>query len=104
MRIPEKVRVGSMIYSVTQGDKTLLINNKACKGLISYEKHEIEINNSVQDKQGAEQTFLHELVHAIVYERNITLEKTDEEVIVDELATGLHQVIMDNPDIFKESE
>ena len=102
MNIPESIRVGSMIYSVTQSGKTLVLGNKVCDGLIDYQMHTIDINNTIQDSQGAEQTFLHELIHAIVRERNISLNGEDQELEVEEIATGLHQVIKDNPNIFKE--
>lgn len=103
MNIPKTVRVGSMIYQVLRSDKTLILDGKECKGMIQYETHIIELNNVVQDIQGEEQTFLHELVHAIVRERNVSLDNGNQELVVDEIATGLHQVIKDNPKIFKEN-
>jgi len=102
MNIPNTIRIGSMDYKITLSDKILQLNNKVCKGIVDYEMHTIEINNCVQDKQGIEQTFLHEVVHAIVKERNFDLCGKDDELVVDEFAFGLHQLIKDNPDIFKE--
>lgn len=101
MKIPETVKVDGMTYTVMQSDKILIIDNKQCKGLVDYEMHTISIDNAVQDKQGCEQTFWHEVVHAIVRERNVTLEADNDESITDELAKGLHMVIKENPDIFK---
>jgi hypothetical protein len=101
MNIPEKVRIGSMDYSVIFTDETLIVNGRECKGMITYEKHEIKIKNGISDKQGEEETFLHEVVHGIVYERNFNLNAVDEdELKVDEIARGLHQFIRDNPNIF----
>lgn len=104
MNIPEKVRIGSCDYSVNIIDEKLILNARECKGIIDYEFHNIKINNEVQDMQGKEQTFLHELLHGIVKERNLDLSNSDEETIVDEIAMGLHQVIRDNPYIFKAAE
>jgi hypothetical protein len=101
LNIPNKVRIGSMDYKVELTEKTLGLNGKVCYGTIDYDKHLIQINSEIQDKQGNEQTFLHELAHGIVRERNLDIEISDEETIVDEIAMGLHQVIRDNPDIFK---
>lgn len=101
MNILDKVRIGSSDYSVNISNETLVVDRQECKGMIDYEFHKIKINNSVQDKQGQEQTFLHELVHGIIKERSLDLENADEETIVDEIAIGLHQVIRDNPEIFK---
>lgn len=100
MEIPNKVRIGSVDYEVTVEDKTIVLDAVQCKGKIDYEYHKINIDSSIHDKQGQEQTFLHELIHGIVRERNLNLENTDEETIVDGLAIGLHQVIRDNPEIF----
>lgn len=100
MNIIDKVRIGSMYYNIKLTDETLVLNGRECKGMIDYEFHEIKINNKVHDSQGQEQTFLHELIHGIIRERNLDLENSNEETIVDEIATGLHQIIKDNPGIF----
>ncbi len=99
MEIPNKVRIGSVDYEVTVEDKTIVLDAVQCKGKIDYEYHKINIDSSIHDKQGQEQTFLHELIHGIVRERNLNL-NADEETIVDGLAIGLHQVIRDNQHIF----
>lgn len=101
MNVPDKVRIGSMDYSVELTDKTLGLNGKVCYGIINYEQHNILINSEMQDKQGSEQTFLHELIHGIIRERDLNLSNCDEETAVDGIAMGLHQVIRDNPEIFK---
>lgn len=100
MYIPGKVRIGSVDYEIFIEDKTIVLNTDQCKGKIDFEYHKINIDSSIQDKQGQEQTFLHELIHGIVRERSLDLEKVDEETIVDGLAVGLHQIIRDNPQIF----
>lgn len=102
MNILDKVRIGSSDYSVIISNETLVVDRQECKGMIDYEFHKIKINNEIQDVQGQEQTFLHELLHGIVRERNLDLSNSDEETIIDEIATGLHQVIRDNLEIFKE--
>ncbi|MDR7856311.1 hypothetical protein [Tissierella sp.] len=101
MNIPNKVRIGSMDYGVELTTKTLGLNGKVCYGIIDYEHHNIQINSEMQDEQGNEQTFLHELMHGVIRERNLDLSNSNEETIVDEIAMGLHQVIKDNPEIFK---
>lgn len=100
MEIPSKVRIGSVDYEIVIEDKTIVLDAVQCKGQIDYDYHKINIDSSIQDKQGQEQTFLHELIHGIVRERSLDLEKVDEENIVDGLAVGLHQIIRDNPQIF----
>ena len=101
MNILDNVRIGSSDYNIMLSDQVLVVERCECKGMIDFEFHQIKINNQVQDKQGQEQTFLHELIHGIVKERSLDLLNSDEETIVDEIAMGLHQVIRDNPEMFE---
>lgn len=102
MNVPEKVRIGSVDYDIVLTDENLVCNGHESYGWIDYNYHLIKINKNIQDNQGQEKTFLHELIHGIVRERSLDVENSDEEVIVDEIAAGLHQIIRDNPEIFKE--
>ena len=95
MNIPSKVRVGSIDYDVELTDETLVLNTQQSLGIIDYDNNKIRIANNIQSNQRQEQTFLHELVHAITREFKIDFTE-DEETIVDKLAYGLHQVIRDN--------
>lgn len=103
MKIPNKVRIGSMDYEVKHTDDVIIADHKECYGDIDYNKKIIRICNNITSLQGEEETFLHELVHGIVFERNFDLNCDNEELKVEELAKGLHQVIRDNPEIFKEA-
>ena len=95
MNIPSKVRVGSIDYDVELTDETLVLNTQQSLGIIDYDNNKIRIANNIQSNQRQEQTFLHELVHAVTREFKIDFTE-DEEVIVDKFAYGLHQVIRDN--------
>lgn len=95
MTIPEKIRIGSVDYTVEKTDEYLKLDQDQCAGIIDFEKQSIKIANNVQHEQRQEQTFLHELIHGIVHEYHVDFED-DEEKIVDTIALGLHQVIRDN--------
>lgn len=98
MEIKDKVKIGSMEYEVIKTDKPILLDDKVCNGIIDYENLFIEIStNRAAQKQ--EETFIHEVLHGIIRERNLILE--DEEMVVEEISKGLYQVIKDNIDIFK---
>ncbi len=99
MIIPNKLRIGSCDYRVLLTEDNLVLDGKQCHATINYHTHEIEICTKFRDKQLSEISLLHELFHGIIAERNIEVE--NEESIVEELARGLHQVIRDNPEIFK---
>ena len=109
MNIPSVVRVGSMYYEVKFSKVPLVENGLQCLGLCDYYNHLILLDRGISDMQTIEVTFLHELVHALLAERKIHLEhmgltyKQMEEV-VDNLAISLHQLIMDNSEIFENIE
>ena len=104
MIIPELVRVGSVFYEVKTQETPIVMNGVQCLGYCDYYNHTIMLDLSMQDDQTLEQTFLHELVHAMMFERKINLEamgltNLQMEEVVDNLGIALHQVLLDNPDI-----
>lgn len=101
LNIPGKVRIGSMDYTVELTKNVILVDHKECCGDVDLLKKVIRINVDNQNKQEMEATLLHEIFHGIVFERNFAYEKNNDETITEELARGFHQIIKDNPDIFK---
>lgn len=99
MRIPDKVKIGTITYDVSKTENTLELNNKVCSGVIHYEDALIELNTK-RNYQKMEQTFLHEVIHGIVRERGLEWGENDE-LYTDEIATGVYALIKDNPDMFK---
>lgn len=101
MNIPEEVRIGSMIYTIQRVSEPVILDNRVCYGKVDYDKHMIRLDETLQDEQGLQQTLLHEIVHGISHENGIDFKEMEEEDVVDRLALGLHQIIRDNPEIFK---
>ena len=104
MIIPELVRVGSVFYQVKTQATPIVMNGVQCLGYCDYYSHTIMLDESTQDEQTMEQTFCHELVHALMFERKINLvamglSNEQMEDVVDNLGIALHQVLLDNPDI-----
>ena len=105
MIIPEIIRVGSTFYTVKAQETPIVINGKQCYGYCDPNIHEIVLDAGlISDEQTMEQTFCHELIHAMMFERKINLEawgltNAQMEHVVDSLGISLHQVLMDNPDI-----
>ena len=105
MIIPEIIRVGSTFYTVKAQETPIVINGKQCYGYCDPNMHEILLDAGlISDEQTMEQTFCHELIHAMMFERKINLEawgltNAQMEHVVDSLGISLHQVLMDNPDI-----
>ena len=104
MIIPKVVRVGSVFYEVKTQDTPIVMKGVQCLGYCDLYSHTIMLDESMQDEQTMEQTFCHELVHALMFERKINLEamglsKAQMEDVVDNLGIALHQVLLDNRDI-----
>nr|DAW04381.1 MAG TPA: hypothetical protein [Caudoviricetes sp.] len=101
MNIQGKVRVGAMDYDVILTDEKIINQDgEECLGLTDHNLHEIKISTNLQNEQGQEKTFLHELMHAMIAERNLDFESTTEEILAEDLSTILYQVIRDNPEMF----
>lgn len=101
MNIPDKVIISGMEYKITQEDKPLFCNNRRAYAHIDFDKKEITIDKGLADPQGHMQSLFHEIIHGIVYDRELDFINDGEETIVDQLAKGLYQVIKDNPSMFK---
>ena len=105
MIIPNRIRVGSTFYTVKSQETPIVNNGLQCYGYCDPNIHEIVLDAGlISDEQTMEQTFCHELIHAMMHERKINLEawgltNAQMEHVVDSLGISLHPVLMDNPDI-----
>ena len=110
MIIPNEIRVGSTFYTVKAQATPIVMNGMQCYGYCDPNMHEILLDAGlISDEQTMEQTFCHELIHAMMFERKINLEawgltNAQMEHVVDNLGISLHQILMDNPDITMTSE
>ena len=110
MIIPDQIRVGSTFYTVKAQATPIVMNGMQCYGYCDPNMHEILLDAGlISDEQTMEQTFCHELIHAMMFERKINLEawgltNAQMEHVVDSLGISLHQVLMDNPDIILTAE
>ena len=101
MKIPKKIKIGGHIYRVffvkTRDEKKQSCNIGLTNAIIKKIYVEKDIPRSQQ-----ENTFLHEVLHAIMMETRLwydfdrTDRKLDEEDIVGRMANMLYQVLKDN--------
>ena len=101
MNIPEKIVISGMEYKVGLSNDVLFCDNLRAYGHIDFDKKEILIDKTLRENQGHIQTLIHEILHGIVYDREISFLQDDEETIINQLAKGLYQIIIDNPNMFK---
>lgn len=94
MRIPEKVKVGGVTFTVEEVEQISSMPERV--GEINTAYTRIQLRKS-QSRQSMEVGFMHELVHGCMY----ALGKNDQsEEFVEGLAQMLYQVIVDNPEMF----
>jgi hypothetical protein len=92
--IPNKVKIGGIVYDVKKTDKPLILDNKSCTGIIHYQEAEIELHDQ-RNEQCIEQTWWHEVIHGITVERGLDWGENTE-LYTDELAKGLYALMKDN--------
>ena len=66
-------------------------------GKILYNKQKIKLYEKLNDVQ-LHIAMLHELLHGIAFDRDLKIGEDERQI--DQLATGLYQVIVENPHLF----
>ena len=94
MKIPEKVKIGGKIYSVTITDR-LDMGSVNYNGEICYRDLVIRICPCAEGNMEA--CLVHEIMHGIFAHLGYT---EHDEKQIDELANALYMVIQDNPEMF----
>lgn len=95
MNIPNKIKISGIEYKVIKTEEPLVLDGRQCYGLIDYNNKVIKLDIKLQDEQGVENTFIHEVLHGIIHDRQIDC-KGNEEDIVEQLARGLYSLIKEN--------
>lgn len=90
--IPDTVQVGAVNYDVVTKPFIDIDGERNYQGSCDYLNTQIELVEDMSDER-KEDTFFHELTHAIFYEAGF--EEQDEDVI-NRVGKVLHQVIKDN--------
>ena len=89
----ENVKIGALTYKIVRTEEPIILDYKLCSGMIDKDNLTILIDSKL-DEQVQEEVLLHEILHGLVMDRNLQLE--NEELVVDELGKGLHQLIVNN--------
>lgn len=92
MTIPETVKVGSVNYEVAIVPYVEIDGDRNYQGVCDFKNTQINILSDISNER-KEQTFIHELTHAVFYEAGF--EEQDEDMI-NRLGKVLHQVLKDN--------
>jgi hypothetical protein len=95
MNIPKQVKIGGYIVEVELTDN--IMTDRGNRGEYHPRIQTIKIDQDTS-RQQMEETFIHELLEAITSIYDVKWEHRDLALV----ATVLHQVIKDNPEVFKE--
>jgi Zn-dependent peptidase ImmA (M78 family) len=97
-----RLRIGFMDIAVVE---TAAMDDEYQYGEFDSKTNTIKINPNISDLDKIN-AFLHEIIHAILYERGVAAEggmfddrEKDEEFLVNTLSNGLTQVLRDNPKV-----
>lgn len=94
MNIPDEIKIGGYLVSVDFTNN--IMTDRGRIGEYKPRTQTIAIDKDCS-KQQSEETLIHEILEAITSIYDISIEHKD----LSNMATVLHQVIKDNPDIFK---
>lgn len=104
MKIPDRVKVGAIMYDVKIVEHPVTVSGHECYGKITYDQNLIEVRAvPFMSEQRQVHTFFHELIHAFTHERGIDWGEKDE-LYTEELAKALHAFCVDNNFGFIDSE
>ena len=92
-----KVKIGYKEYEIVKKEEIIELPNELY-GKIDYDKETIYLATKYNQNQ-QNQTFLHELIHGIFEKLDMDALREDE-VVVNQLASTLYEVILDNLHIF----
>ena len=95
MKIPKKVKIGGLTYTVEITDNLFLGAANYC-GEITYDTLMIRVKPQAKEKMEAD--FLHEVMHGIF--NFLGLEQDERHI--EEIAQALYALIVDNPEMFSE--
>lgn len=96
MKIPEKINISGIEYEVIKTEGPLVVDGDQVYGLIDYNNRKIKLDTNIQDEQGVKSTFIHEVLHGIVFDRQIDWKNDGEETIIEQLSRGLYSILKDN--------
>jgi hypothetical protein len=91
--LPPRVKVGGVTYQVGRRADVIRdnISHNSYLGAVHHDSCGIELAE-IEGERAVQQTFFHELLHAIAHDRNVSFKNDQdgrEELVIDTLASGL---------------
>lgn len=95
----ESVMIDAVRYRVEQTKETILVDGCVCHGDVDYDQARIRLScdGTVLGEGRRAQTLMHEIVHAVLFERG--REERENEELMDALASGIVKLVRQNPEL-----
>lgn len=90
----KNVQIDSVNYRIEETDTPIIIDRHECGGGVFYNESLIKVGNFLKG-DAKTKVLMHEIIHALLYERGMT-EASADEILVEELAKGVLNLIRSN--------
>lgn len=104
MKLPEKVLIDDVEYTVSSASSDELqkeiLSSDNIIGACNYNNQTIKISDSINEGN-VKVTLLHEIIHAILSERGLN-DQCSDEMLVDNMAHALRMLVKQNPQLIRE--
>ena len=95
----ETVMIDAVRYAILRVKEPLILEGRACNAVVEYNTAQIKMLEDGNIGEGnAAKLLMHEIVHALLFERGMTEAAADEE-LVSELAAGFVNLVRANPSL-----
>lgn len=96
--MPDKIKIGGHVYTIKAVEACS--DNPDDFGTMDSDRLIIEVSTRSATVSQFAATLIHEVLHAIWYDRDLG-KRPDEEKVVSQFDAGLNQIFTDNPKIVK---
>jgi len=94
------VMVDAVRYKVETVDGPLYISGNEAAGYTDFNVGRISLRREAAESNGGARLLMHEVIHALMYERGLK-EDTYNEQVVDTVAAGVVNLMRQNPDLVR---
>ena len=97
--MPDSVIIDAVRYAILRVKEPLILDGRICNAVVDYNTAQIKILEGGNIGEGnAAKLLMHEIVHALLFERGMPEAAADEE-LVSELAAGFVNLVRANPQL-----
>lgn len=99
--MPDSVIIDSVRYAIQHVKEPLILDGRVCNAVVEYDTAQIKMLEDGNIGEGNKAKLLmHEIVHAVLFERGLPEQAADEE-LVSELAAGFVNLVRANPQLIE---